>query len=68
MFLSIPGTSAASEQVFSGAGFIFSERHRVMASEGLASLVFVRENAADVIAFDKAFNQKVLPAVSEHPN
>jgi hypothetical protein len=57
MFLAIPATSASSERVFSGAGFIFSERRRALHAEGLASLVFVRENAKDDQAFTKAFEE-----------
>ncbi len=62
MFLAVPATSASSERVFSGAGFLFSERRRGMASESLASLVFIRENAdASVFksALDEMLNKKL---------
>ncbi len=54
MFLSIPATSASSERVFSGAGFVFSERQRAMAAEGLSSHIFVRENSDN---FEKTLEQ-----------
>ena len=47
MLLAIPASSAPAERVFSGAGYIFSQCHRVMKVNSLSSLVFIRENAQD---------------------
>ncbi len=58
MYLAIPASSAPSERVFSGAGYIFSKRRQAMAPETLSSLVFCRENMQDEAAFSKSYTRQ----------
>jgi hypothetical protein len=62
MFLAIPASSAPVERVFSGAGFVFTQRRQALLATGLESLVFVRENAPGVPEFEKAYAAAVKKA------
>ncbi len=62
MFLAIPASSAPVERVFSGAGYVFSQRRHSLLAEGLESLVFVRENVDSVPSFTAAFADAVIKA------
>ncbi len=55
MYLAIPASSASSERVFSGAGYIFSKRRQAMNAASLSSLVFIRENTEDNLALQTAY-------------
>jgi hypothetical protein len=55
MYLAIPASSAPSERVFSGAGYVFSKRRQAMLAEKLSSIVFIRENCDDEAALRNAF-------------
>ncbi len=57
MYLAIPASSASSEQVFSGAGYVFSKRRQAMNAANLSSLVFIRENAQDTKALYAAYEK-----------
>jgi hypothetical protein len=62
MFLAIPASSAPVERVFSGAGYVFSQRRHSLLAEGLECLVFVRENVDSVPSFTLAFVNAVQKA------
>ena len=53
----LAGSSASSERVFSGAGYVFSKRRQAMNAANLSSLVFIRENAQDTKALYAAYEK-----------
>ncbi len=65
MFLAIPASSAPSERVFSGAGYIFSKRRQAMSPETLTSLVFCRENRQDEAAFAASYLRQCNAALNQ---